>query len=52
MERILRDLVTENADLQSDLQTTDRQLAEKVKFASKKWGLYMIVYTKLSRKQI
>ena len=43
MERILRDLVTENADLQSDLQTTDRQLAEKVKFASKKCGLYMIV---------
>ena len=35
MERILRDLVTENADLQSDLQTKDRQLAEKVKFASK-----------------
>ena len=37
MERILRDLVTENADLQSDLQTKDRQLAEKVKFASKKF---------------
>ena len=52
MERILRDLVTENADLQSDLQTTDRQLAEKVKFASKKCGLYIHDSTKLSRKQI
>ena len=31
MERVIQDLVTENADLQSHVQAKDRELAQKVK---------------------